>query len=416
MNRFSDKSSPENETLGGIQSGFCKEGQVKKCRVEPVVIGGMVLDVNATSSIHANPRTTTPGKVIFSLGGVARNVADCISKLEARPFMISAVGFDLAGNMLLEHWESAGLSIEGIQRHQNIETAVVCHIFDQKGEVAAGVAHVESIEKFLTPRWIEKFKCKISSTPILMVDANLNSSSLEASCQMAAQFNTPVWFEPVSVAKSRRIASVVQYVTFASPNEDELVAMANAISGRDIFQPIRHSSTKLSKDSFFQMLKPAISVLLYKGVKVVVVTLGSEGVLLCSKGKSNLQKLAFKENQPSHLSRELYEAVNTVCPRDQFFGASMCEQISNLFAVHFPALPASVVRLTGAGDCLVGGTIASLCAGLDVMQSVAVGIAAAKVVVEVESNVPDEYCLAKLADNARSVYSGATMLLSQSKL
>lgn len=403
-------SSPENETFLGVQLGFCKEGQARKCRVEPVIIGGMVLDVNATSSMHANPRTTTPGKVIFSLGGVARNVADCISKLEARPFMISAVGFDMAGNMLLEHWESAGLSIEGIQRHQNIETAVVCHIFDEKGEVAAGVAHVESIEKFLTPRWIEKFKCKISSTSILMVDANLTSSSLEASCQMAAQFNTPVWFEPVSVAKSRRVASVVQYVTFASPNEDELVAMANAISGRDIFQPIRRDHPKLSKESFFQMLKPAIWVLLDKGVKVVVVTLGSEGVLLCSKAKSNLQKLAFKGNQPPYFSKQLYEAVNTVCPKDQIFGASMCEPMSNLFAVHFPALPASVVRLTGAGDCLVGGTIASLCAGLDVMQSIAVGVAAAKVVVEVESNVPDEYCLAKLADDAMSVYSGATML------
>ncbi|KAM3377046.1 putativeuridine kinase isoform X2 [Capsicum galapagoense] len=411
-------SSPANKTVGGVQPGFSKEGQAIKCSVEPVIIGGMVLDVNATSSMHSNPRTTTPGKVIFSLGGVARNVADCISKLEARPFMISAVGFDLPGNMLLEHWESAGLSIEGIQRHQDIETAVVCHIYDEKGEVAAGVAHVESIEKFLTPRWIEKFKCNISSTPILMVDANLTSSSLEASCQIAAQVNTPVWFEPVSVAKSRRVASVVQYVTFASPNEDELVAMANAISGRDIFKPIRrdHSSGKLSKESFFQMLKPAIRVLLDKGVKVVVVTLGSEGVLLCSKAKSNLQKLSFRGNQPPYFSKRLYEVVHKVCPKDQIFGASMCEPMSNLFAVHFPALAASVVRLTGAGDCLVGGTIASLCAGLDVMQSIAVGVAAAKVVVEVESNVPDEYCLAKLADDAGSVYSGATMLVCQSKL
>lgn len=187
-------------------------------------------------------------------------------------------------------------------------------------------------------------------------------------------------------------------VTFASPNEDELVAMANAISGKDIFQPIRRddSSTKLSKEYFFQILKPAICVLLEKGVKVLVVTLGSEGVLLCSKAKSNLHKLAFKGNESPYFSKQLYEAVSRVCPTDQIFGASMCEPMSSLF-VHFPALPASVVRLTGAGDCLVGGTIASLCAGLDVMQSIAVGIAAAKVVVEVESNVPDEYCLAKLA-------------------
>ncbi|KAA3462991.1 putative sugar kinase YeiI isoform X2 [Gossypium australe] len=58
----------------------------------------------------------------------------------------------------------------------------------------------------------------------------------------------------------------------------------------------------------------------------------------------------------------------------------------NFLAMHCPALPASVVRLTGAGDCLVGGMLASLSIGLDMMQSVAIGIAATKALVEVDSN------------------------------
>lgn len=36
-----------------------------------------------------------------------------MSKLGAKPYMISALGLDMAGNILLEHWKSAGLSIEG---------------------------------------------------------------------------------------------------------------------------------------------------------------------------------------------------------------------------------------------------------------------------------------------------------------
>lgn len=35
------------------------------------------------------------------LGGVARNVAECMSKLGTRPFMISAVGVDMAGILSL---------------------------------------------------------------------------------------------------------------------------------------------------------------------------------------------------------------------------------------------------------------------------------------------------------------------------
>ncbi|KAA3462989.1 putative sugar kinase YeiI isoform X2 [Gossypium australe] len=65
----------------------------------------------------------------------------------------------------------------------------------------------------------------------------------------------------------------------------------------------------------------------------------------------------------------------------------------NFLAMHCPALPASVVRLTGAGDCLVGGMLASLSIGLDMMQSVAIGIAATKALVEVDSNVPSQLSL-----------------------
>ncbi|CAK9142596.1 unnamed protein product [Ilex paraguariensis] len=378
----------------------------------------MVLDIHATPSMRCNPRTTTPGKVLYTLGGVARNVGECMSKLGVKPYMISAVGLDMAGSLLLEHWKSAGLSIEGIQRRQDIETAVVCSIFDVQGELAAAVASVEAIEKFLSPEWIQQSKCNISSAPVLMVDANLSPAALESSCQMAAEDDIPVWFEPVSVAKSKRVASVAKYITFVSPNEDELIAMANALSGRDVFCPnqIDNRSVKASKDSLFQMLKPAIWVLLEKGIRVVIVTLGSDGVFLCSKGEPEFNRSNFQRKNPYGYHRQLYEAVNSCCPPNRFFGATKSDRSSTFFAVHFPALPASVVRLTGAGDCLVGGTLASVCAGLDVIQSVAVGIAAAKATVEVDANVPAEFCLTKIADDARSVYFDAKVIFCQSML
>ncbi|KAK4347512.1 hypothetical protein RND71_033851 [Anisodus tanguticus] len=400
----------------------------QRIATEPVVIGVIVLDINATPitrldrlrsrgmvlDVNQTPNSTTrlsssPGKVAYIPGGVARNVADCMSKLKAKPFMISAVGHDdWSGNLLWEHWKSTGLSEHGILREKNIDTAVSCNTFDGKGELVAAVSSVESIEMFLTPDWIVKFKVKISTAPILMVDANLSSHSLEASCQMAAQFGIPVWFDPASVAKSRRIASVVHYVSFVSGNEDELIAMANALYGRDTFSPVRrdHSSTL---ESLFELLKPAIQILLNKGVKVIIVTIGSHGAFLCSKSKSNLGGLDFKGKRPPSLSKQLCDAVDEKWKTGQFLGPSRYNLFSDFYAVHFPALPASAVRVTGAGDCLVGGTIASLCAGLDVMQSVSVGIAAAKFAIEVETNVPAEQSLGRIAFDAMYVYSGMSV-------
>ncbi|GMY05852.1 pseudouridine kinase [Fagus crenata] len=326
-------------------------GKVKNDEAEAVIIGGMVLDIHAIPSIPANPRTTTPGKVRYVLGGVARNVAECMLKLGTKPFIISAVGLDMAVEFLhlfcLYYFDSfvaftGGVLPPGIRKQQDIGTPVVCNILDVSGELAAAVASVEAIEKFLTPEWIQQFKYNICSAPILMVDANLNPPALEASCHLAAESSIPVWFEPVSVAKSRRVASVAKYVTVASPNEDELIAMANALSGANVFPPIERGNN-YSTESLFQKLKPAIWLLLEK------------------------------ESNHMVLVDSFIRFVTSSCP-PHWYGATDLERNPHLFAVHFPALPASVVRLTGAGDYLVGGMLASICAGLNVMQGVAVGI------------------------------------------
>ncbi|XVF44926.1 hypothetical protein PTKIN_Ptkin02bG0162300 [Pterospermum kingtungense] len=390
------------------------EKQRRDGEAEAVVIGGMVLDIQATSSIPPHPRTTCPGMIHYVQGGVARNIAECMSKLGAGSFMITALGFDMAGNVLLEHWKSAQLPTEGIRKHQDIKTPTVCHILDVAGEVAAGVASVESVEMFLTPEWIQQFKHKIYSAPILIVDANLSHLALEASCRIAAESNVPVWFEPVSIAKSERIAPVVKYITFASPNEDELIAMANALSSSVKFHPVERN--KCSIDSLFQMLKPAIWFLLEKGVKILVVTIGSDGVLLCSRGEPSSWRIGPEKTKRLGFSGQLFDIVASSCPSNWYSDAKVLEKSPYFFAVHFPALPTSVVRLTGAGDCLVGGMLASLCAGLNVMQSVAVGIAAAKASVEVDSNVPSQFNLATIAGDARMVYSAAKVLPNQSKL
>ncbi|CAH2036233.1 unnamed protein product [Thlaspi arvense] len=384
-----------------------RERIVSDCSsMEPVIIGALILDVHAKPSSSPISGTTVPGQILFAPGGVARNVAECIFKLGVRPFMIGTLGIDGPANVLLKEWK---LSMEGILRRQDISTPIVSLVYDTNGEVAAGVAGVDAVEKFLTPEWIHRFEYKISSAPVLMVDANLSTLALEASCksffllEVAAEFNVPVWFEPVSVTKSRRIASIAKYVTVVSPNQDELIAMANSLCAKNMFQSLKPEEDKLSQEDMFRVLKPAILVLLENGIKVVIVTLGSNGALLCSKGNP---KKALRINRKFPKSGEIFKRVQSVCSPNRF-----SEPGSSLFAMHFPTVPAKVKKLTGAGDCLVGGTVASLTDGLDIIQSLAVGIASAKAAVESDDNVPTEFRLDLISDDAELVYSGAKMLL-----
>ncbi|EOA38005.1 hypothetical protein CARUB_v10009474mg [Capsella rubella] len=368
--------------------------------MEPVIIGALILDVHAKPATTPISGTTVPGQVLFTPGGVARNVADCIFKLGIKPFMIGTLGLDAPANALLKEWK---LSTEGILRREDITTPIVSLVYDMNGEVSAGVAGVDAVEKFLTPAWIQRFVKNISSAPVLMLDANLSTLALEASCKLAAEFNVPVWFEPVSVTKSRRIASIAKYVTMVSPNQDELVAMANALCTRNLFHPFKPEESKLSIEDMFCVLKPAIWVLLENGIKVVIVTLGSNGALLCSKENPTR---ALNINRKLPKSGEIFKRVQSVCSPNRF-----SESSPGLFAMHFPTIPAKVKKLTGAGDCLVGGTVASLSDGLDLIQSLAVGIASAKAAVESDENVPPEFNLDLVSDDAELVYNGAKMLL-----
>ncbi|XP_020104787.1 uncharacterized protein LOC109721541 isoform X1 [Ananas comosus] len=378
----------------------------------PVIIGGMVLDIHAKPYAYPNPGTTTPGKVRYFNGGVARNVAECMSKLGSKPFMISVVGDDVAGDLLMRYWKTARLPTEGIQQLPGIITPAASLIFDCNGELAAAVVSVEAVETFLTPDWIKQFQPNIFAAPVVMVDANLPPHSLEVACQIAARCAIPLWFEPVSVAKSTRIASIVNHVTFASPNEIELIAMANALSPKKGFNFVPAEATKgigQPVDYLFEQLKPSIQFLLQKGIKMLIVTLGSNGVFFCcgelSFTKSNL-------NLSTSSFNGIYELMKETClPKQCVSYVESAQRSIKSFAFHFPALPASVVSLTGAGDCLVGGILASICSGLNVMQSVAVGIAVAKAAVEAETNVPAEFSLSNVADEAKKIISAVKPLL-----
>uniref|UniRef100_A0A0D9ZV18 Carbohydrate kinase PfkB domain-containing protein n=1 Tax=Oryza glumipatula TaxID=40148 RepID=A0A0D9ZV18_9ORYZ len=364
----------------------------------PVIIGGMVLDIHAKPSMQPHPGTTVPGMVKYVSGGVARNIAECICKLETRPFMISVVGNDMAGDFLLKYWRSAGLCTD------------VSNVFDGSGELIAGVASVGAVENFLSPSWICQFRLHISTAPLLMLDANLSPDSLEAACKIAHESGVPVFFEPVSLAKGSRIAPIAKYITYTSPNEIELVAMANSLSPPEKYTFVKMEQSKnkaKAVEYLFEMLSPAMFFLLEKGIKFLLVTLGSNGVFVCCKESTSL--MDQRKSEMMSFSTPLLQKLERCFPSNMLVDLPR-EGSSRTCVFHFPAVSASVVSLTGAGDCFVGGVISALCGGLGMMQSVAVGIAIAKSSVESEANIPDKFSAATIADDARRTLLSAKMM------
>eukprot|EP00897_Mesotaenium_endlicherianum_P010215 jgi/Mesen1/9221/ME000591S08539 len=72
-------------------------------------------------------------------------------------------------------------------------------------------------------------------------------------------------------------------------------------------------------------------------------------------------------------------------------------------SIYFPALPARVVNTSGAGDSLVGGTLAGLVAGRKILPAVALGLAAARSTVQSEMNVPLAGPLGSISEDADTI-------------
>lgn len=191
-------------------------------------------------------------------------------------------------------------------------------------------------------------------------------------------------------------------VTCTSPNEVELIAMATVLSPKTKFE-INLEEIKekgLPVEDLFQMLKPAIVSLLDKGIKLLLITLGSNGLFLCHSQNLNFSRNNSNSNvNADRFLGQLYQAVNNI-----YYNVFFARGSSEFCAFHFPAIPAEVVSVIGAGDCLVGGTLAGICAGLDVVRSVAVGVVAAKAAVESKNNVADKFLVTNIRGNWNLIF------------
>ena len=346
-----------------------------------VVVGGMVLDVTASPGPHARLRrgSSTPGAVRQNPGGVGRNIAEGLARLVGdagpAPLLISAVGDDVAGRVLIDAWRALGADTRGVRVCTGASTPVVATVLDHDGEVAASVADTLTAETGLDADWIAKHADSIGRATVLVLDGNCAESTIAAAVDSAERVVGPwangeqkplVWFEPVSVAKSIRATNVLAKLDFVSPNAGECRAMANAVRARQGVAPLPMDSSVFefrNIDDAVSTMCDDVGTLLRAGVRRVVLTLGSLGCVLVKS--------------------------------DGGYGSWR----------HVPALTDGAGRpplrsLVGAGDALVAGAVAALMAGREEEAAMAVGVASARRAAEADGPVHSGHSLKSLERDA----------------
>ncbi|ETL86923.1 hypothetical protein, variant 1 [Phytophthora nicotianae] len=193
-----------------------------------LVVGGLVLDIISSSTSPLIRGTSNIGTIKQSSGGVGRNIAECLHRLRLDPLLVSSIGSDASGSILLENLKKLGMNTSGIRISDNLSTAVYSAVLDSTGDMDAAVADMSALEsiesKVISDKAIDKAK-------LVIADGNLIPATIGDLFTRCVHLGVDTWFEPTSVQKAIRVVEGggVSSMKYMSPNADELHAISNAI-------------------------------------------------------------------------------------------------------------------------------------------------------------------------------------------
>ncbi len=226
-----------------------------------VVVGGINLDIQATSYAAFRPGDSNPGTVAMLPGGVGRNIAENLARLGCATELLTVFGDDEPSATLRESCAKLGIGVSGsLSLAETASSLYVC-ILGPEGRLVGAVAAMDAFER-LEPAFLETRRSLLDSASAIVVDANIPETSIawlaarygrsfgegKVSGLRPARGNEPpggwggrysasphspqsssrplLFLDPVSVAKARRASACVGAFDFAKPNRAEAFALA----------------------------------------------------------------------------------------------------------------------------------------------------------------------------------------------
>jgi len=278
------------------------------------VLGSLNLDLVFHISRVPNAGETLASEESATFcGGKGANQAVACARMGASVSMIGRIGDDPAGAALRAALAAEKIALDGVMTTtaSSSGTAVILLTPDGQNRIMlAGGANA-----LLRPEDVAAHAAAIESAQMLVCQLEIPVETVEAAADLAAARNVPVLLNP---APAQALPDdLLARVTFLVPNESE----ASVLTGVEV----RDAASA----------EVAAGLLLGRGVRCVVITLGGSGILIAD----------------SHGCR------------------------------HMPALPTTVVDTTAAGDSFIGGFATGIAEGMRVDDAARLGLRVARLCV-----------------------------------
>lgn len=231
-----------------------------------LVIGSSGIDIKGRPPGPLTYGTPNLGRVRNSVGGVARNIAENLARLEVPTVLLSAIGRDAEGGRVMRASEKAGIDMESVLRIPGKRTGSYMALLTPEGQLDVAIADFE-ITEAIDSDYILDHEYLFEDALMVAIDATLEDDALETVIDTAARYDVKIAADPTNPMLAGRLCRFLDALEIIVPNASETQSLCGLSAVHD-------------RDSALDVARTLVSM----GVEVAVVTLGAEGLVYAHSG------------------------------------------------------------------------------------------------------------------------------------
>lgn len=289
-----------------------------------LVIGSAGMDIKGQAAGDLLWEQPNIGHVRQSVGGVARNIAENLARLEVETVLLSAVGKDLGGRRVLKQTSASGVDCSHVRQLKKARTSTFLAILKPNGELLVAISDFECI-KSIDHEYLLGHEPLFADASMIVIDATLTEEALEVVFDLARRYQVRVCADPTTPILAGRLCSYIPFLYFVVPNAAETATICGL------------PETAHDRETGIQAARQLVAM----GAEIAVVTMGEKG-------------LAYADGSGGGF---------------------------------VPAVHTRVVDSTGAGDALTGAVIFGLVNDVPLDEALRLGVTAASLTLQTPATV-----------------------------
>ncbi|MEG1528608.1 MAG: carbohydrate kinase family protein [Clostridia bacterium] len=166
------------------------------------VIGGANIDIFVSPYSQLVLRDSNPSRIHYAYGGVARNIAENLTRLQVNTHFVTAFGQDNFADLLKQDCLRLGMDISSSSTFNGNTSTYIC-VNDISKDMFLGASDMDILSN-ISVDLLSSLLTLFNNATAIVIDTNLNVEVLD---YLISNVTQPIFIETVSCAKAKKLIS-----------------------------------------------------------------------------------------------------------------------------------------------------------------------------------------------------------------